>query len=691
MEQAMELRRSAYGLFVFLALALAAPASALAANRFASPDDMGTGDCLSEANSCDLPTAVSSAGAGDDIFIRGDEGEYGLSAQLTNPNPIHLHGTHGRPALIFSVQSLTLQSGSSAENLYVELGGAFGDVQLLGSTANNLIVVNTGVDHAIYMEDSTLTNSVAWVPVGTASSLELDGSNTLRNVTSVALDDGGVAIDVLGRDPPPTSMTDTFVNVIARGGTGGSGIKVTEEDAVDLTLNVDHSNYSSVDVAAGSDLTKTHVNLDSTNQTAAPVFVDAANGDFHEALGSPTIDKGVNDAANGSFDSDGDARTLNGTTDIGADEAIPGSTPAPKPKPPAAPQCAYGAPGCEAICTNPTTLLVSCANFTGSAGYCPEGAPVFPQCSHPTTPQTLCRHAQGRGVVCEQTTPGQRPAAGSCASIGQSLPECNVPNREVELGCQGLNFADSVCSNVATPATYCPPTTSTGVPSCNFPSSVTLPSKPKGATAAASRKARRGTQLTVTIGCPKVLAKPRCKGTIAVDGLRTSMLRTLAKQARYSANTYRLFVPSLAAFADPFTRTADAIAKRVLGGRKLPKAVNPAAVIVELGRSDPQTTSYADSLQRAVKEYRKLAGRAKKKRRKSKRAEASRGTTTLKRFSLKSGRKRARIRVRLSAAAVRRLRRDAGNRSRAPVRVVVSFKATPRPVVRFVDFALRVR
>jgi hypothetical protein len=196
----------------------------------------------------------------------------------------------------------------------------------------------------------------------------------------------------------------------------------------------------------------------------------------------------------------------------------------------------------------------------------------------------------------------------------------------------------------------------------------------------------------VTIGCPKVLAKPRCKGTIAVDGLRASLLRTLAKQAQFSAGAYKFFIPGLASFAAPFQKSANAIAKRVLGGTKLPKAVKTAAIVAGLGRSDPQTLSYAASLKRAVNEYRKLAGPA-KKRRGSKRAEAqaSRTTTTLKRFSLKSGRKRARISIRLSAATLRLLRRDAAKRGRAPMRVIVSFSAKPRPVVRFVDLALRVR
>jgi hypothetical protein len=57
-----------------------------------------------------------------------------------------------------------------------------------------------------------------------------------------------------------------------------------------------------------------------SNQTAAPVFVDATAGDFHEVSGSPTVDAGVNDAANGTTDLDGNPRTVNGATDIGAYE-----------------------------------------------------------------------------------------------------------------------------------------------------------------------------------------------------------------------------------------------------------------------------------------------------------------------------------------------------------------------------------
>ena len=346
----MELRRSACGLFVFLGCALATPASAYAADRFASPADLGTGDCLSEVNSCDLPTAVSGASAGDDIFVRGDQGDYALSAPLTNAAALHYHGTHGRPRLIFSDSSLTLQAGSSADNLYVEMGGTASNVHLSNSTGNNLIAQHTGHDHAIFLQDSTLTNSVAWTPISSGTgeqSIELDKSNTLRNVTAFAPAAGGIAIVAIGRNPPATSgsATDNLVNVIARGGSGGAGIVASEQDDVDFTLNVDHSNFSAVDEDPGNDDTKTHINLTS-NQIDEPSFANAANGDFHQVAGSPSIDKGTNSVANGTTDFDGDSRTLNGTTDIGADE-FSGSN-------------VTKAPDQNPACQNPAVLLTIC-------------------------------------------------------------------------------------------------------------------------------------------------------------------------------------------------------------------------------------------------------------------------------------------------------------------------------------------
>ena len=79
------------------------------------------------------------------------------------------------------------------------------------------------------------------------------------------------------------------------------------------SLTVDHSNF---DPAASSGY------LDGgNNQSAAPVFVDAAAGDFREAGSSPTINAGTGaDVALGLADPNGVSRNFGGAPDIGAFE-----------------------------------------------------------------------------------------------------------------------------------------------------------------------------------------------------------------------------------------------------------------------------------------------------------------------------------------------------------------------------------
>src|SRR5512147_197203 len=81
-------------------VALAAPGSALAAQRFASPG--GTGTTCSQPSPCSIVTAVNSAGVGDEVIVAGDQGSYGtpsspITTQLTNANALSLHGVAGQP------------------------------------------------------------------------------------------------------------------------------------------------------------------------------------------------------------------------------------------------------------------------------------------------------------------------------------------------------------------------------------------------------------------------------------------------------------------------------------------------------------------------------------------------------------------------------------------------------------------
>lgn len=316
---------------VAVAMLAALPASALAAGaRYAAPTASGSGDCSTAANACTLSTAFGGASAGDDVFVLGDRGDYSLGSSLVVAPKVQVHGINGRPRILiagaFSFRLAGAQS--TAEHLYVESNGSNTTFALdgAGSKANDVIARNTS-GHACYMQDSTLTNSVCLATTaGTGGSAELDGSNTLRNVTVLAPGTGGRGIVAFGRSPSAGTVTDTFVNVIARGGSPGNGIFAESDDNVNVTVNVTYSNFDSTAALTGNGSGTPTVNTDATDQTTAPLLVDVAAGDFHQAPGSPTIDQGINSPANGTNDFDGDPRTFGARTDIGADEFRPAPT-----------------------------------------------------------------------------------------------------------------------------------------------------------------------------------------------------------------------------------------------------------------------------------------------------------------------------------------------------------------------------
>ena len=87
-----------------------------------------------------------------------------------------------------------------------------------------------------------------------------------------------------------------------------------------------YGNTSDVYVSYGNDghnnycLTGSLISSGVGNKSGDPVFVDAANGDYRLAAGSPCIDAGDNSYVTGDKDLAGNARIANGTVDIGCYE-----------------------------------------------------------------------------------------------------------------------------------------------------------------------------------------------------------------------------------------------------------------------------------------------------------------------------------------------------------------------------------
>jgi hypothetical protein len=297
-------------LAVVLLASAVASASAGAAQRFASP--AGGGNCSSPAAACDLKTAIEGAQDGDEVIVAGNAA-YDLSQPIASNAAISVHGAAGQSPpdvrssapLAFDFESPTatiagLSLTASAANATA--------LSFAGSLAERLRVQATGVTaNAIELRGSaTLRDSVV---TGTFDGVKIDGdgSAAVRNVTAGGA--SGWAIDVESTGP---ALTPTIVNTIARDSGNPYGIWA----AGNSTVTVSYSNYDQ------SFTTSTNAKVidGGHNQHAAPLL-DPTYAE--ELTGSPTIDAGLTDPANGAVDVDGNTRVVGFGTDIGASEQQP--------------------------------------------------------------------------------------------------------------------------------------------------------------------------------------------------------------------------------------------------------------------------------------------------------------------------------------------------------------------------------
>lgn len=301
---------------------LSVPASALAAQRFASPG--GSGTACSHASPCSLVTAINGGAAADEVIVAGNQGPYGTQGSPIGTklqeggSSMQLHGAAGQPMPVIYLNV----PGDNA--LQWNLGGTVSDlhVQNLAPSGTGLFTING--DHLIARGGSTGclippgATIIDTVCVGGSNGLGANSStsgtvtSTFRNVTAIGQTNEGMFFDAFG-----FTWDVSATNVIAQ---GGSKDIETSESSGSVNFNLDHSNYASVQQSPGTSVT---VAGSGTNQTAAPVFVNAAADDFHQAPGSPTINHGGDDPLNGLTDFEGKPRTFGAHTDIGGDEYAP--------------------------------------------------------------------------------------------------------------------------------------------------------------------------------------------------------------------------------------------------------------------------------------------------------------------------------------------------------------------------------
>jgi hypothetical protein len=414
--------------------------SASAATLHVSPYKLLKGSTVLPCTSdrpCNLAFALANAGAGDDVAMR--PGNYRppvlnvLQTQAPYAESLVVKAgvvLHGEPGAALPV--IHSRVPAIAPAVRVSTGGVLRDVAIeatapAGANVNygygatiepNALVERsrirwTGVagtvGTACAMVGGTVRNSecLGTGAAGYAHALTGTGSDTVtytvRNVTAVTTNPVSHGLRV-GTSKFVATMIAS--NVIARGPAADLSVRVGLSGGV-ATMVVDHSNWTTQETVATSGGTAQLI-PGAGNQTgptaAAPLFADAASGDYRSLEGSPTIDAGIADAVNGPLALGGRPRTVGAATDIGADEFAP-SPPPVAPTTPGAGNPAAG-PGTAPVAAPLLTRLRMGRSWTRRAGTTIR----FTLSEAATVSLAFSRRTSGRriGRICRPTTDANR-------------------------------------------------------------------------------------------------------------------------------------------------------------------------------------------------------------------------------------------------------------------------------------------
>jgi hypothetical protein len=276
----------ALGLFAF-------PALAAATTFHVAP--AGSGTACSVAAPCELSYALGVAVANDTVQATGGQGTYGtpttpLTAAIVVPAYVRLEGEPGQPMPTVytgshsTFASVETRQGAVLDNFAIHesstttalFAGGLGSVEralVFGSPAQAACVLAAG---------STIVDSACGGGYGLYESVT-GGGQTLplyvRNDTFYG--------SIIGAVFSAGDMTflPEVVNTIFL-----EGVRVADQTGGTVEVSAINSSYSGVIEEDGATMTPEGT---LHNQTAEPLLVDPANGDFRELAGSPTIDAGL--------------------------------------------------------------------------------------------------------------------------------------------------------------------------------------------------------------------------------------------------------------------------------------------------------------------------------------------------------------------------------------------------------------
>jgi hypothetical protein len=306
--------------------------------RFAGPRGTEQEPCDNVERPCPLFRAAGGAQPFSEVVLApgrysGAAGDLGPTGGLNVNRNVILRGDSGKPRpLIVSAAdaALTINTEDVVSHLAVE-GLGQRAMRIVGGVADDLIVRSdtSGIvceqSGGIIRDSACLGSAPDGVALGAALDIATNLAPKARNVTAVATGPGSRGIDFRLRSGSQRQFAFDGIGVIARGApidVAARGFSTTPEvpfSGASVDVQLENSDYARTETETDQGGGTAHITEagTSSNITAPPLF--AADG-FHQLPGSPTVDAGAIDLSSGTFDIDGDRRTLGRAADIGADE-----------------------------------------------------------------------------------------------------------------------------------------------------------------------------------------------------------------------------------------------------------------------------------------------------------------------------------------------------------------------------------
>jgi hypothetical protein len=314
---------------VVIVVALACAGPATAATRYASPNGGETGNCATPQTACGLNFAIGQAAKGDEVIVQS--GTYVLphASPTSNVENLYVHGDLGGPMPVVEAKGLgaAMVLGPAGDKLaWMEVisegVNSSGALCSNHDTLERVRLISTGIQARGALEEGgcELVDSLL-VARGENSDGTIagpySGNEKMRIVDSTVIASGLGSVGVRATGEAfSVELADTIAS--------GDMLDLLAEDKT-LSLTASHSNFDSAQAQNGATFTS-----GAGNQSAPPLFTNAAANDYSEAIGSPTIDAGL--AVPGvtpALDLAGNPRVVGAGLDIGAYEYVPPVVPPP--------------------------------------------------------------------------------------------------------------------------------------------------------------------------------------------------------------------------------------------------------------------------------------------------------------------------------------------------------------------------